>query len=125
MHHGGSGTTGATLRAGLPTVIKPFFGDQFFFAGRIEDIGAGISLKKLNSKSLSRALKEVTTNSRIINKAKQIQQEISKEDGVSVAISCIYAELAYARSLVVAKAKGTQSDAKDPSSPEENTWFLV
>lgn len=125
VHHGGSGTTGATLRAGLPTVIKPFFGDQFFFAGRIEDIGAGISLKKLNSKSLLRALKEVTTNSRIINKAKQIQQEISKEDGVSVAISCIYAELAYARSLVVAKAKGTQSDAKDPSSPEENTWFLI
>ncbi|CUS24313.1 LAQU0S15e01706g1_1 [Lachancea quebecensis] len=125
VHHGGSGTTGATLRAGLPTVIKPFFGDQFFFAGRIEDIGAGISLKKLNSKSLSRALKEVTTNSRIINKAKQIQQEISKEDGVSVAISCIYAELAYARSLVVAKAKGTQSDAKESSSTEENTWFLV
>src|SRR6185437_13535944 len=28
VHHGGAGTTGASLRAGLPTVIKPFFGDQ-------------------------------------------------------------------------------------------------
>ena len=28
-HHGGSGTTGASLRAGIPTIIKPFFGDQY------------------------------------------------------------------------------------------------
>lgn len=27
-HHGGAGTTGASLRAGLPTLIHPFFGDQ-------------------------------------------------------------------------------------------------
>ncbi|SCV03061.1 LANO_0G01904g1_1 [Lachancea nothofagi CBS 11611] len=123
VHHGGSGTTGATLRAGLPTVIKPFFGDQFFYAGRVEDIGAGISLKKLNSKTLSRALKEVTTNSRIVKKAQQIKREISKENGVHVAISCIYSELEYARSLVMAKNKDRKS--KNIASPEENTWFLV
>ena len=29
-HHGGAGTTAAGLRAGLPTVVVPFFGDQFF-----------------------------------------------------------------------------------------------
>lgn len=28
VHHGGAGTTGASLRAGLPTIIKPWFGDQ-------------------------------------------------------------------------------------------------
>jgi sterol 3beta-glucosyltransferase len=32
VHHGGSGTTGASLRAGIPTLIKPWFGDQFFWA---------------------------------------------------------------------------------------------
>jgi sterol 3beta-glucosyltransferase len=26
LHHGGAGTTGATLRAGIPTLIKPWFG---------------------------------------------------------------------------------------------------
>ena len=31
MHHGGAGTVGASLRAGLPTIIKPWFGDQFFW----------------------------------------------------------------------------------------------
>src|SRR5690625_5798636 len=38
-HHGGSGTTGASLRAGIPTIIRPFFGDQYFFASRVEDLG--------------------------------------------------------------------------------------
>jgi UDP:flavonoid glycosyltransferase YjiC (YdhE family) len=32
-HHGGAGTTSAGLRAGLPTVVVPFFGDQFFWGG--------------------------------------------------------------------------------------------
>ncbi|KAJ7218833.1 putative sterol glucosyltransferase [Mycena rebaudengoi] len=31
MHHGGAGTTGASLRAGIPTLIKPWFGDQYFW----------------------------------------------------------------------------------------------
>lgn len=28
-HHGGAGTTCAGLRLGLPTIIVPFFGDQW------------------------------------------------------------------------------------------------
>jgi sterol 3beta-glucosyltransferase len=31
VHHGGAGTTAASLRAGQPTVICPFFGDQPFW----------------------------------------------------------------------------------------------
>ncbi|KAG5641416.1 hypothetical protein DXG03_005261 [Asterophora parasitica] len=34
LHHGGAGTTGASLRAGIPTLIKPWFGDQFFWSAR-------------------------------------------------------------------------------------------
>ncbi|CCH45812.1 sterol 3beta-glucosyltransferase [Wickerhamomyces ciferrii] len=100
VHHGGSGTTGATLRAGLPTIIKPFFADQFFYANRVEDIGAGIGLKKLNVKTLSKALKEATTNIRMINKAKIIGEKIRKENGVTNAIETIYRELEYAKELV-------------------------
>ncbi|SCW03056.1 LAFE_0G01970g1_1 [Lachancea fermentati] len=125
VHHGGSGTTGATLRAGLPTIIKPFFGDQFFYAGRVEDIGAGISLKKLNSETLSRALKEITTNSRIINKAHQIKEAIAKENGIEVAISCIYSELEYARSLILAKRRKGKKVDSDDSNEEDSSWFLV
>lgn len=35
IHHGGAGTTAAGLRAGCPTCIVPFFGDQFFWATRV------------------------------------------------------------------------------------------
>ncbi|CCF57709.1 hypothetical protein KAFR_0D00620 [Kazachstania africana CBS 2517] len=103
VHHGGSGTTGATLRAGLPTVIKPFFGDQFFYSNRIEDIGVGAALRKLNSKSLANVIKKVLTDERIIEKAKIIQKQIAKENGVRTAINCIYSELEYARSLIASK----------------------
>lgn len=129
VHHGGSGTTGATLRAGLPTVIKPFFGDQFFYAGRVEDIGAGVALRKLNSKSLSRALKEVTTNSRMINKARLVSEEIGREDGVQTAIGCIYSELEYARSLILAKTDGKRKakEEQEVSSErlDDGSWLLV
>ena len=34
VHHGGLGTTQAALRAGVPSVITPVFGDQFHNAPR-------------------------------------------------------------------------------------------
>lgn len=78
VHHGGSGTTGASLRAGIPTIIKPFFGDQYFFAQRVEDLGVGIWLKKVNTSVLSRALWEATNSQRMIVKAKVLGQKIRK-----------------------------------------------
>jgi sterol 3beta-glucosyltransferase len=77
-HHGGSGTTGASLRAGIPTIIRPFFGDQFFFGSRVEDIGVGICLKKWGTMSFARALWEATHNERMIVKAKVLGEHIRK-----------------------------------------------
>lgn len=31
VHHGGAGTTAAGLQAGKPTLVCPFFGDQFYW----------------------------------------------------------------------------------------------
>ena len=103
VHHGGSGTTGASLKAGCPCIIKPFFGDQFFYARRIEDMGAGIALKKLTAKSLAKALVTVTEDLKIIEKAKSVSTQIKREFGVLNAIEAIYSELEYARSLILAK----------------------
>lgn len=75
-HHGGAGTTGASLRAGKPTIIKPFFGDQFFFGNRVEDLGVGIQMKKLNTSLLSRSLWEATRNERMIDKARMLGEKI-------------------------------------------------
>lgn len=78
VHHGGSGTTGASLRAGIPTIIKPFFGDQFFFASRVEDLGVGIWLKKVNTSVFSRALWEATNSQRMVIKARVLGEKIRK-----------------------------------------------
>ena len=77
-HHGGAGTTGASLRAGLPTICKPFFGDQFFFGSRVEDLGVGICLKKINVSLLSRALWEAVNSERMIVKARMLGERIRK-----------------------------------------------
>lgn len=81
VHHGGSGTTGASLRAGIPTIIRPFFGDQFFFGGRVEDLGVGISLKKWGVNSFARALWEATHSERMIVKAKVLGENIRNVSG--------------------------------------------
>lgn len=77
-HHGGSGTTGASLRAGLPTIIKPFFGDQYFFGSRVEDLGVGIFLRKLNVSVFARALWEASHSERMIVKARVLGEQIRR-----------------------------------------------
>lgn len=77
-HHGGSGTTGASLRAGIPTIIRPFFGDQYFFASRVEDLGCGVWVKKWGTNAFGRALWEATREERMIAKAKLLGEEIRK-----------------------------------------------
>ncbi|GAB1209909.1 Sterol 3-beta-glucosyltransferase [Aspergillus pseudonomiae] len=98
-HHGGAGTTGASLRAGLPTIVKPFFGDQFFFGTRVEDLGVGICMKKLNVSVFSRALWEATHSERMIVKARELGAQIRSENGVDTAIQAIYRDLEYAKTL--------------------------
>jgi sterol 3beta-glucosyltransferase len=75
-HHGGSGTTGASLRAGIPTIIRPFFGDQFFFGTRVDDLGVGVVLKRWGAISFGRALWQVTRNERMIVKARVLGEKI-------------------------------------------------
>ena len=109
-HHGGSGTTGASLRAGIPTIIRPFFGDQFFFGQRVEDLGVGLCLKKWGAASFAEALWEATNSSRMIRKAAILGEQIREENGVDTAIQCIYRDMEYAKSVVKEKvAKSGQT----------------
>ncbi|KAL8345659.1 hypothetical protein RB601_005620 [Gaeumannomyces tritici] len=135
-HHGGSGTTGASLRAGVPTIIRPFFGDQFFFGARVEDLGVGICLRKWGTNSFARALWEATNSDRMIVKARVLGEQIRKESGVETAIQCIYRDLEYATSLIKAKAsknakqQKTQNedgttDGDDDVDDETEEWTFV
>ncbi|KAK5658750.1 hypothetical protein OQA88_1560 [Cercophora sp. LCS_1] len=59
VHHGGAGTSAAGIKAGKPTVVVPFFGDQPFWGQMIAKAGAGpapIPFKKLSVESLATAI---------------------------------------------------------------------
>ncbi|ROT37801.1 hypothetical protein SODALDRAFT_324300 [Sodiomyces alkalinus F11] len=142
-HHGGSGTTGASLRAGIPTIVRPFFGDQFFFGSRVEDLGVGIFLKKWGAMTFGRALWEATHNERMIVKARVLGEQIRKENGVETAIQFIYRDLEYAHSIIQRKAgknktEGEKKEAGDgegglgggsggdlSEAEEEESWTFI
>lgn len=90
VHHGGAGTTAASLRAGKPTVICPFFGDQPFWAHRVEDMGLGpapVDLKKLSSKSLAAAIHQAVDKPAYELRAAAVGRGIRSEDGVARAMA--------------------------------------
>lgn len=91
LHHGGAGTTGASLRAGLPSIICPFFGDQPFWARQVAHLGAGpktLDRKVLNADVLAAAFLE-TDSLAMRSKASELGQLIRKEEGVARAIHFI------------------------------------
>ncbi|KAK3708966.1 Sterol 3-beta-glucosyltransferase [Vermiconidia calcicola] len=123
VHHGGAGTTGASLRAGLPTVIKPYFGDQFFFATRAEDLGVGIHLKKVTVNSLGKALWLATNDERMRTKARMLGEQIRQENGVDNAINAIYRDLDYAKTLIKKRELRIGGDEEDDNN--EESWTFV
>jgi sterol 3beta-glucosyltransferase len=127
VHHAGSGTTGASLRAGVPTIAKPFFGDQYFFSQRIEDLGVGIYLKRMTAETFWRALRDATTDQRMIDAARRLGEKIRKEDGVANAINAIWRDLEYARSLIKRGAGEGGDGAGEGGPPEdiEEHWTFV
>ena len=44
IHHGGSGTSHSAARAGVPSIVTPFAGDQFFWAERLRLAGVASAL---------------------------------------------------------------------------------
>ncbi|KAF7291557.1 Glycosyltransferase family 1 protein [Mycena chlorophos] len=100
MHHGGAGTTGASLRAGIPTLIKPWFGDQFFWASRVQTLGAGLRVHSLHVNDLADALTTATTDRVMKEKAAAVGEKIRAEDGVHTAIHTIYTYMEHATSFI-------------------------
>lgn len=85
VHHGGAGTTAASLRAGRPSVICPFFGDQPFWGRRVHALGAGpapIRQKKLTADQLAAAIRVAIGDDRVRRRAAEIGRAIRAEDGI-------------------------------------------
>lgn len=92
VHHGGAGTTAAGLRAGKPTIICPFFGDQPFWGSRISELNVGpepIPQKELTVENLATAIHVAVTDVNMGRRAAALGEKIRMEDGVGCAVQFI------------------------------------
>jgi sterol 3beta-glucosyltransferase len=92
VHHGGAGTTAASLRAGRPTIVCPFFGDQAFWGERVFALGAGprpIAQKALTAEKLAAALRAAAGEPRLARRAADLAQMLQAERGVDRAAEVI------------------------------------
>lgn len=88
IHHGGAGTTAAAARAGIPSIVMPFFGDQPFWAWRLQTLGVApkaLARKKLVCADIEAALAAVGEPA-MCRQAAVLGQAIRAEDGVAAAI---------------------------------------
>ena len=89
VHHGGAGTTGAGLRAGVPSIVTPFVADQPNWARRIEALGVGpsaIPFRELTADLLANAIRQATSDTAMRQRASDIGKHIRSEDGLGTAI---------------------------------------
>ncbi len=89
VHHGGAGTTGAGLRAGVPSIVTPFVADQPNWAKRIEALGVGpraIPFRGLTAELLADAIRQATSDTAMRQRASDIGERIRSENGIETAI---------------------------------------
>ncbi len=88
IHHGGAGTTSASLHAGLPSFILPQTYDQPFWGHRVHELGCGpapVSLRKLNAKILTKALFDIQNNEKYRKNAQELSKKLNQENGAQKA----------------------------------------
>ena len=89
VHHGGAGTTGAGLRAGVPSIVTPFVADQPNWARRIEALGVGtraIPFRELTAELLADAIRQATSDTAMRQRATALGEQIRHEDGVGTTV---------------------------------------
>jgi sterol 3beta-glucosyltransferase len=89
IHHGGAGTTSASLRAGIPTIVVPFFADQPFWGWRVAELGVGpepISPRSLGVEQLANAIRRTTSDRDMQSRAAAMGRRIRRENGIERAV---------------------------------------
>lgn len=88
VHHGGAGTTNASMRSGVPSIITPVFCDQFDNAYLVEQLGVGVGFskqfQKISADELAGAIEKVVNkDGDYCEKAKALGSKLLKEGGAS------------------------------------------
>ncbi|HWO24074.1 MAG TPA: glycosyltransferase [Kofleriaceae bacterium] len=91
VHQGGIGTTAQGLRAGVPSLVVPFSGDQFDNGARVARAGAGRTLArgKYTAASAERELRALLADARYASRAAELGRQIRAEDGAAAAADAL------------------------------------
>lgn len=93
VHHGGAGTMALSSRAGIPTIVVPFFADQSFWGARVAGLGVGprpIPRAKLSVERLAGAIRQATTDAGMMEKARLLGERIRAENGIQRAVDAFH-----------------------------------
>ncbi|CAA9304236.1 UDP-glucose:sterol glucosyltransferase [uncultured Leptolyngbya sp.] len=93
VHHGGASTTAAGLRAGVPSVIVPFFADQPAWGQRLAELGVSpppVPYKELSVKRLAATIRRAVSDKVMREQAIALGKRIRAEDGVAKAVEAFY-----------------------------------
>lgn len=91
IHHGGAGTTHVAAAAGVPAIVLPFAGDQFFWAGRLAALGVApryVAGHKIDARRLASMI-EFTEQPTTRERAATLGRAIAAERGVDNAVAAI------------------------------------
>jgi len=95
IHHGGAGTTHTASRAGVPSIVLPFGGDQPFWAARLTSAGVApkhVRAGKCDGELLSHMI-EWAEHDAVRERAKMLGAAMADENGVVTAVAEIEALL--------------------------------
>ncbi|CAK9860985.1 unnamed protein product [Sphagnum jensenii] len=92
VHHGGAGTTAASLRAACPTTVVPFFGDQPFWGSHVHARGVGPVPIPVNEFSLEKLVAAIhfMLNPEVKRRATELAEAMADEDGVQGAVDVFH-----------------------------------
>ena len=88
--HGGAGTVGAAMRAGVPTLVTPFHAEQNMWASTLHKLGVSpspISQRLLTTDNLTAAIATLTTDPGLRRRAEVVGTRVRAEDGVGRAVT--------------------------------------
>ncbi len=92
VHHGGAGTSGAAVSAGVPNSAAPFSADQAFWARRLHQLRQGPAAppaRRLTLERLTALMQDGLQNPVYARAAAELAGQVCAEDGVAEAVRWI------------------------------------
>jgi len=85
IHHGGSGSTAAAIRAGVPSFAIPFGYEQELWGRQLARLGVGakpVSPARLTARGIAKAITKVASDAGMRARVQELGRRVHAEDGL-------------------------------------------